>query len=122
MSAYDWSKTGAIVDHYSYDAKENPKKYQVFPGPAVGRQVWAEVSYSAEPGSVSTPASDIPVQDSFAGPLEHWVLYEVYSGDNSTSNITKAQFHLRAFYDALGIKLQSDRYFAPRQRTEQGVV
>lgn len=122
LAAYDWSKTGTVVDHFAYDAKENPKKYHVFPGPASNRAVWVEVSYSAEPGSVSTPTSDVPVQDSFAGPLEHWVLYEVYSGDNSTSNMSKAQFHLRAFYDALGIKLQSDRYFVPHQGAVQGAV
>jgi hypothetical protein len=68
--------------------------------------------------SVDSSVSELPVADSFAGPLEHWMLYEVFSGDSSTSNQAKAQFHFKAFFDALGIKLQSERYFQRSKEAE----
>jgi hypothetical protein len=118
LSALDWSKTGRVVYNFFYDSTADPDVFYVFPGVAAGRTVWAEAVFGTAPGTVSVSTDEVPVSDSFAGPLENWVLYEIFSGDSSTSNQAKAQFHFRAFFDALGIKLQSERYFQRKQEAE----
>lgn len=118
MSALDWGRTGAVVENYSYDGRENPLVYHVFPAVPRARQVWVEVSFSAEPRPVSGPDDAFPLPSVFAGPVEHWMLYQIFSGDSSASNMGKAQFHMQGFYDSLGIKLQSDRTFGPRVGAE----
>lgn len=116
LGALDWSESGSVVRNFAYDPKADPTVFYVFPG--VSGTVWVEAMFSALPGAVSAPTDDLPVPDSFAGPVEHWILYEIYSGDSSTSNQAKAQFHFKSFFDALGIKLQSERYFKPQSAAE----
>lgn len=118
LAALDWAETGSVVRNFAYDPKADPKIFYVFP--AVTGTVWVEAMFSAKPGTLSAPTDELPVPDSFAGPLEHWVLYSIYSGDSSTSNQAKAQFHFKSFFDALGIKLQSERYFKPQAAESEG--
>jgi hypothetical protein len=121
LSAIDWSETGPVVRNLAYDPRADPGVVYVVPGGGASETVWVEAVFSAKPGAVAGSSADLPVPDSFAGPLEHWILYEVYSGDNSTSNQAKAQFHFRSFFDSLGVKLQSERYFKPQAVESEGV-
>lgn len=118
LAGLDWSLTGVAVDNYCYDARENPGVFRVYPGVSARRQVWVEASFSAQPTVVQHPEDTFPLPVSFAGPVEHWMLFQAFSGDNSVSNLAKAQMHMRAFYDSLGVKMQSDRAFSPRVGTE----
>lgn len=120
LSALDWSGTDTIVRNWAYDPKADPDVFYVFPGVRAGKTVWVEAVFSAKHSSVAGSTADLPVPDSFAGPLEHWLLYEVYSGDSSTSNQAKAMFHFKSFFDSLGVKLQSERYFKPQAVEQEG--
>ena len=118
MSAYDWSVAGTEIDNYAYDFKINPQVYLVYPGASATDDVYVEVTYSAEPTVIDSPEDEIPVPQTFAGPIMHWILYEIFSGDSSSSNTAKAQHHMTAFYQALGVKLKADLFF-PVQINQQ---
>lgn len=119
MSAYDWSTPGTVIDNYAYDFKLNPMVYWVYPAVHPTTQVWVEVTYSAEPTPITLSTDTFTIPDTFAGPMMHWMLYEIFSGDNSSSNMGRAQHHMTAFYQALGVKLKSDLFF-PVQIAQQG--
>ncbi len=118
MSAYDWSVTGESVDNYAYDFKLNPQVFLVYPGVPEDTDVFVEVTYSAEPTPITTSEDAIPIPQTFAAPIMHWILYEIFSGDSSQSNTAKAQHHMTAFYQALGVKLKADLFF-PVQISQQ---
>lgn len=117
---YDWKRTGATVEAYQYDALDDPSVFRVFPAVPASKPVWVEVVTSLVPPVVSSPNDVVPLASSFAGPLEHWMLYQVLAGDNSASNLSKAQQHWQAFYQALGVKIQSDMQFMPRVGRTEG--
>ena len=119
MSAYNWGVSGSEVDNYAYDYKLNPQVYLVYPGVSESADVWVEATYSAEPTPIATSNDTFPIPDTFAGPMMHWMLYEIFCGDNSQSNMARAQHHMTAFYQALGVKLKSDLFF-PVQIAQQG--
>ena len=118
MSAYNWGVSGLSVDNYAYDFKVNPQVYLVYPGVSDSEDVFVEATYSAEPTQIFSAYEEIPIPQTFSGPIMHWMLYEIFSGDNSSSNTAKAQHHMTAFYQALGVKLKADLFF-PVQINQQ---
>lgn len=116
MSAYDWNVTGTEVDNYAYDKLLNPQVFYV--SPSLSERVYVEATYSATPPAVATPADVLPIPDTFAGPLQQWILYLIYAGDNSDANFTRAQHHATAFYQSLGVKLKADLFFPVQVKKE----
>ena len=114
MRAFDWLTTDTEVENYAYDAKENPQVFWVYPGVKTGEDVYVSMTYSAEPTAITGSTGALPVPETFAGPIMHWILYEIFSGDNSDANFAKAQHHISAFYQALGVKLKADLFY-PKQ-------
>ncbi|MBI9113138.1 DUF6682 family protein [Maridesulfovibrio ferrireducens] len=114
MQLGGWTTTSDDIDNYAYDAKENPDIYWVQPGVAVGALVYISMTYSAEPDHIDGSDDDLPISPTFSGPIVHWMIYELLSGDSSTSSMATAQFHFSAFYQALGVKLKADLYY-PKQ-------
>lgn len=114
MQVGDWTTTSDDVDNYAYDAKENPEIFWVQPGIAAGASVYVSMTYSAEPDPITGPEDDLPLSSTFSGPIVHWMIYELLSGDSSEVNMGTAQFHLSAFYQALGVKLKADLFY-PKQ-------
>lgn len=120
MQLGGWTTTSDDVDNYAYDAKENPDIFWVQPGIAAGADVYVSMTYSAEPEEISGPDDDLPVSSTFSGPIVHWMIYELLSGDSSEANLGMAQFHIRAFYQALGIKYQVDLNYPKRVQVVEG--
>jgi hypothetical protein len=116
MSAYDWTVTGTEVDNYAYDKLLNPQVFYV--SPSLSERVYVEATYSAAPPTVTTPSDALPLPDTFAGPLQHWMLYQIYAGDNSDANLARAQHHATAFYQSLGVKLKADLFFPVQVKKE----
>ncbi|BDQ35928.1 hypothetical protein SYK_02880 [Pseudodesulfovibrio nedwellii] len=110
---------GTEVDNYAYDVKRNASIYRVYPGVETGESVYVKLTYSAEPIPIATDDDDITIPETFSGPLMHWILYEIFVGDNSDANFNKAQHHLVSFYQALGVKLKADLFF-PVEIKEEG--
>lgn len=109
MRSYDWGVTGTEVDSFAYDKLLNPQVFYV--SPTLSERVYVECTYSAEPDVVTSADDDLPIPDTFAGPVQQWMLYLIYSGDNSDANFTRAQHCLTVFYQSLGVKLKSDLFF-----------
>lgn len=114
MKAFDWTTTGTEIDNYAYDAKSNPDTYWVYPGVTAGESVYVSMTYSAEPAAITGATDDVPLPETFAGPIKDWILYQVFAGDNSDANFAKAQHRFNAFYQALGVKLKADLFY-PKQ-------
>lgn len=114
FSGLDMTQVSTTIDNYAYDAKTNPTIYWVYPAVPATPDVYVEMTYSASPPEVADTEADLPIPETFAVPLMHWMLYEIFCGDSSASNMGKAQHHLAACYQALGVKLRSDLAY-PRQ-------
>lgn len=114
LDTFGFQAPADVVDNYAYDAKTNPSVYWVSPGVQSGASVYVSLTYSAEPEEIKLAGDDVPIPVTFSGPIEHWMLYEIFSGDNSDANFAKAQHHLSAFYQALGVKLRADLAY-PKQ-------
>jgi hypothetical protein len=117
MSAYDWNVTGTEVDNYAYDKLLNPQVYYV--SPSLSERTYVEVTYSSEPDTIVSQSDRLPIPDTFAGPVQQWMLYLIYAGDNSDANYTRALHCATAFYQSLGVKLKADLFF-PVQVKEAG--
>ncbi|MCT4627941.1 DUF6682 family protein [Halodesulfovibrio sp.] len=111
LKTADWSKDGIEIDNYAYDAKTNPQVYYVLPAVAKDKDVWVEATYSAIPDAIASPDDALPVSEVYSGAIIHWMLYKIFAGDNGDANAAKAQHHLTAFYQTLGVKLKADLFF-----------
>lgn len=112
LAAADWTLTTAgDIDEYAYDKTADPNVYLVHPAVAADATIYVEATYSAEPVAVTGPEDAFPLGATFAGPARLWMLWEIMSGDNSEANFVKAQTYLKAFYQALGVKLKADLFF-----------
>jgi len=109
IKSYGWSSTGEEVLNYAYDKLTNPQIFYI--SPSLSAPTYVELTYSAEPDEVSSPTEEIPISEIFSGPLMHWILYEIFIGDNEDSNYVRAVHHLQAFYQDLGIKMKTDLLF-----------
>jgi hypothetical protein len=119
MKNIDDGSLSSEVENYAYDIKRNAQVFRVFPGVDSGSDVYVKLTYSAEPIPIETPDDDLTIPETFAGPLMHWILYEILSGDNSDANFSKAQHHLVSFYQALGVKLKADLFFPVEVRNKE---
>lgn len=93
---------------YAYDKQLDPYTYYVYPAVPEQAEVWVELTYSAMPPALTATDQELPVQDTFSEALVHHMLASVLSGDNETSNLTRAQTHMQAYYQVMGIRQQVD--------------
>lgn len=106
----NWHQTsGATVLEYFYDPIV-PRRFAVYPAVPASPKVYVEATYSALPAVVDEPeAADLPVDDSYAPALREWMLYRAWGGDDESSpNYAQARDRRGSFYEALGMKAQSD--------------
>lgn len=96
------------VQMYAYDKHLDPYTYYVYPAVPEQAEVWVELTYSAMPPALTATDQELPVQDTFSEALVHHMLASVLSGDNETSNLTRAQMHMQAYYQVMGIRQQVD--------------
>ena len=96
------------VQMYAYDKQLDPYTYYVYPAVPEQAEVWVELTYSAMPPALTATDQELPVQDTFSEALVHHMLAIVLSGDNETSNLTRAQTHMQAYYQVMGIRQQVD--------------
>ena len=99
------------IDNYAYDKMDNPFLYWVCPAVHVSGTGYVEMTYSARPTAISAASQTFPISDQFAPAAIHWVLYEIYSGDNEDTDLARAASHYSAFYQSLGIKITIDKMF-----------
>ena len=97
----------AGVDCYAYDKLDDKGVFWVYPHvPASGAYVMATLSN--KPPVIATAQDVFPLDPKFISPAIHWILYEVYSGDNTDADLVRAQHHYEAFTTELGVVKQVD--------------
>lgn len=103
-----WHKTETEeIEHYLFD-NVNPTVFYVYPGSKPGSTVYVELIYSAEPTKAATAADNLDVPSVYINPIYDWVLQRAYSKDAEyAGNPQRAERHERAFYNSLGLSLQS---------------
>lgn len=100
--------TARVIENYAYDRMRNRDVYYVYPAVDQCHDVWVEATYSTEPDVITCCTQEIGLPDEYAAALEHHVLASVLSGDNESSNASKAAYHQQMFASLLGIKTTVD--------------
>lgn len=110
-----WGKAGERVENWAYSPLDGREVFWVYPGVALGKDVWIEAVYAAEPARAATPSDAFPLPDSFGNAAVLWMLFDALAGDHAEANFAKAQAFYQAFAQSLGVKLQTDLAFPIRQ-------
>lgn len=118
MNGFDWNITGTVVDNYAYDKLINQQVFYI--SPSLSERTYVELTYSAEPTIITSSTDTFPLPSPFAGATAQWMLYLIFSGDNSDANFTRAQHHAQAFYQSIGVKLKSDLFFPDQVKQRPG--
>lgn len=104
------ASSGTYIDCYAYDKLDDPRVFWVYPHvPDTGLSVMATVSN--KPAIVTAKTDQFPLGDKFISPAVHWMLYEIYSGDNTDTDLVRAQHHYDAFMTELDIVVRADQQF-----------
>lgn len=118
----------AAVRFLMFDPK-NPLGFFVYPRPIT--PLYLEVVVSRAPVNalldtasvLGTGDIDAGLLDIYESALVDYVLYRAWLKDvDSPSGLSRAQGHYRAFATALGVKLQNEVGFAPRQARQAAAV
>jgi hypothetical protein len=110
----DWhTRTGSSIKEYVFE-KHTPKSFEVRPG--VTGNVWAEVSWMAEPAFVAAggaPGSEVyaadgsstvrlGIHDQYVEDLHNYVVgMALLKGSKNVQNMPKAQLHIGAFTSSI---------------------
>lgn len=109
----DWhtAKQNAVVRHLVYDER-TPRIFYTWPPAKVG--IYLEAAYSIPPADVAAVGNVITLDDIYAAPLTDWIIYRAWLKDAEyASDPQRAQWHYRAFFEALGVKVQNDVRHGP---------
>ncbi len=110
---------GVAVDCYAYDKMDDAKVFWVYPHvPVGGLSIMATLSN--KPTQVISKNDSFPLDDKYVSPAIHWVLYEIYSGDNTDSDLVRATHHYEAFMTELGVKEESDARYPIKPKEGNG--
>jgi|688.fasta_scaffold12444_6 hypothetical protein len=128
----DWHNTPIVgtnlIEHYIYNPLD-PKTFYLYPKPTNAAAI--EIVYSSSPTTVTSTGGPndladiattvIDIDDIYANAILDYLLYRAYSKDSEyAGNVARAQAHLQAFQNSLGIKTQSDSASTPRPRIPPG--
>lgn len=112
------------VEAFAYDRMADPRRFLVYPAvPECGEAMvnaTVNASWSVNPAQVESPEDCLHLPQTYQAALVHHVLYGVLSGDNEASNAARAQHHLSAFYQALGVKMNTDTMWPKARNTGGG--
>jgi hypothetical protein len=105
---------------------KDPQGFFVYPPATAAPAVYAEVLVARAPvNTLSDSATvladddiDAGLDDTYESALVDGVLHRAFSGDSETADPQRAQWHYRQFAAALGVKVQTEKIYAPRRRDE----
>ncbi len=113
----NWMASGGstIVREYVFDDRE-PLLFYVNPPAGIGTKL--RISYSAIPTHYPTEiyeATATTISDIYEPAIYEWAMYLLYGHDAEGSvNATRSQQHLQAFESIMGVKVQADSQFSPK--------
>lgn len=126
-----WTALAGVTEivHAMYDPLE-PRAFYVYP-PAAASGASLEITYSASPVDVATPAAgntavladvqgNVSVQDIYVNPLVDYTLYRAFAKDAEfAGQSARASAHFGAFAQSLGIELKGTVGVAPNKNRAQ---
>ena len=119
MAWADSVRPDCRVENFAYDRTSNSQVYYVCPPVPDDADVYVEATYYTAPATILTPDQPLGVADDYAQALVHHMLASVLSGDNESSNATKASYHMQQFNALLGVKTQVDSVW-PKAKSSVG--
>lgn len=116
----DWHNdaVATAIKNFIYD-EDYPDTYYVTPPVHGSTAVYVEGVFSKNPTVLTLTTESLEVDDVYKAPILHWALFRAYSKEmESRTSIMNKQFHYKAFYDALGIKVRVDAGSSPSKEKE----
>lgn len=111
MASWMTATPSASCYEYWYDER-NPTRFWTNP---VQAGVKVKALYSKTPTVITAGTDTLPVDDAFSAPLQEWMLYLAWRGDDETSPThVRAMAHRQACMDLLGIKAGADASSSPK--------
>lgn len=113
----NWMNSGGstIVREFVFDDRE-PLLFYVNPPAGLGTKL--RISYSAIPAAYPDPiteSTETTINDIYEPAIFEWAMYLLFSHDAEGSvNASRAQQHLATFQAIMGVKVDSDGQFSPR--------
>lgn len=103
----DWQRrTGSQVEHYCYDAANDPRSFWIFPAISAAKLSASllELSVALDPPEVG--AGQTPVVDAtYHEAIIHYVVSMAISRDSEFGDqMNRAQFHAQAFSTGIGVR------------------
>lgn len=98
--------TSDEIKRYIFEV-ETPRTFWVYPTPSVALVV--ELSHSKAPAQLVSGSDLLSLDDIYISPVLEWTLYRCLSMEAKGASVNLALQHMQAFYQALGVKTQSDQ-------------
>jgi hypothetical protein len=115
----DWFTTAPAspVREVFYDEKRDPLGYYVNPPALAGWKIEANVANTPTDvdNTTAVGVKVITLPDIYSGPMQSWMLYRYYAlATQALNQLQRAQWHFKAFFNLLGVKVQADMFTGPR--------
>jgi hypothetical protein len=111
-----WHTTAATgaVEQFVYNAEDSPKQFWIYPQVASTWQV--ELAVAVLPTPLADESDDWPIGGQYVPAAYEWALYRAFDSDSERNpNWQRAARHFAAFFNLLGVKLQTEMALNPRQ-------
>ncbi len=110
-----WHTTVAtgVVEQFVYNAEDSPKQFWIYPQVATAWQL--ELAVAVLPTPMVDETANWPLGGQYLPAANAWALYLAFNSDSERNpTYVKAQQHFKAFFNLLGVKLQSEMALNPR--------
>lgn len=104
--AFQSGTADGAVKFVLYDPKDPDTFYVDPPQPTPAHQL--ELVLAKIPAAPADENATFPLDDSYEGPIYHYVLFQAFSKETAEGSPAKAGAHRQVFYEATGIKAQAE--------------
>jgi hypothetical protein len=111
----DWhTKTaGTVVKDVLYDDKKDPLIFWTVPPIVASPAVYIEAVIAKLPDDVDEVGDDIELSAIYSTAMQQWMLHRAYAmATQALNQFQRANFYFTSFFQTLGIKLGSERFYA----------
>lgn len=109
---------GAPVVEWAWDP-DDPTCYYVYPPVPASTNVYVDLVQAVDPTAIVNLTDALPLDDVYSPAVLEWVMYRLFGRDSvETSNNARAQQHLQACAQLLGVKMKGDASILPVHETQ----
>lgn len=110
-----WHTTTAtgVVEQFVYNAEDSPKQFWIYPQVTSAWQL--EMAVAVLPTPLAVETDDWPIGGQYLPAANEWAMYRAFDSDSERNPTwVKAGRHFQAFFNLLGVKLQTEMALNPR--------